>query len=446
MKHLLQHTMRGFGQMWLSNSTRSGAMILLGILILSPLAALWSFLAALLTTSIVRWLDKSNVTAKTGLAGVNGVIIGTAWIVYPEVEWWMQAFLTILASIIMALLISPVTRWLKHLKSPLVLFSLPELLMVWLLISGLAVMGRYDWHHWSGWHALQQGKYEQARDQFTRAKPSTAWVEKWRHDGIGWTYFHQGKIASAKYYFEQCEELADAQCGLGWCHLKAGNYVVAEQCFLRGGNSPDAFEGLAWCQRLTGQGDGGFARVRWMTPLLAESWKPLHPRLAHWLDEHFSARAQRTSCRQLLCWLCFLVAIALHSRYSLIAVMITLSIDGLLGISDLALLYNQVPLMIALSGLYFRLSPATLIAIVLSNVILYLTWPIMSNWPSGSLMFNLLLLGGIAIFHRFSKTQLVPLELAMTSPERIRMGMQKIITAKECWRKIADAKNSDADF
>jgi hypothetical protein len=126
--------------------------------------------------------------------------------------------------------------------------------------------------------------------------------------------------------------------------------------------------------------------------------------------------------------------------------MITLSIDGLLGINDLALLYNQVPLMIALSGLYFRISPATLIAIVLSNVILYLIWPIMSNWPSGSLMFNLLLLGGIAIFHRFAKAQLVPLDLAMTSPERIRMGMQKIITAKECYRKIASAKISDANF
>jgi hypothetical protein len=61
-------------------------------------------------------------------------------------------------------------------------------------------------------------------------------------------------------------------------------------------------------------------------------------------------------------------------------------------------------------------------------------------------MFNLLLLGGIAIFHRFAKAQLVPLDLAMTSPERIRMGMQKIITAKECYRKIASAKISDANF
>ena len=44
MKRFIEHTLRGYGQLFLCNSAGSGALFLAGLIVASPSNALWSFI------------------------------------------------------------------------------------------------------------------------------------------------------------------------------------------------------------------------------------------------------------------------------------------------------------------------------------------------------------------------------------------------------------------
>ncbi len=426
----LSDVLRGFGQMFLCNNVWSGLLMLAGLAIVSPQHALLGGIGALL----MGWLGQPW-SRKSGLAAVNGALLGGAWLLFPEVDSWLQLAMTIAGCLFMAALLRVTGR-------RLVVFSLPSALALSASLAVLMMTGCYTRDQWSGWMALKDGRNAEAARHFEAARPTTIRAQAWRLDGLGWALYRQRNVAAAEQCFEQAlllqPGLTDASIGLGWCKVSSGRFAQADAAFreVMIEAPADAHEGLAWIAMLTHRDDEAsrlFGEVRRHLPLLTE------PNREGLRGLPVAKSLQRTGARQIASWCLFLIAILIHSRRSawVVAGMLVLDYcaamlwpDWSSTFSDVGLLYCQLPLSIALGGLYARWSAGWFIG---SNALLILVWPslhewsLQSGWAISSLPFNVILITALALM---PKRLRVPLEIAITTPEKVRTQLYKTEIAR----------------
>jgi urea transporter len=459
MKILLDHTLRGFGQMVVANNRVTGACVLVGLFCLSVESALTSLGGALLVSVFAGWRARGDTALKSGLIGVNGVLFGALWYAFPQVPLWAQLVATALGCAAMAFFFVPVVERMHEKKSPYVLFSLPYVAVAWAALFALVFFGVHDAELTRGWRALLTNRFEKAEKHFLNTEVSTDTAEAYRCAGLGWSLYRRGDQAGAQTAFSRVLSLktgvADAYDGLGWSRFRQGRHEDARLAFRRAvaldSFFADSWDGLGWCalnENKPEEARRHFTTAVLCAPFFADAFAGLSKTLpegrvrsaasawAELLNRKLGLSAQLTSSRMLLCWMCFLIGIFWHSRTSALmalAAIMTCVIGSLWSpvFGDLAFSMNVIVLFLALGGHYLRLSVKNFVWMVLITFALAAL-----HEPLGeallrlgflplSLPFNMGLLGSIAFFgwlHRKGMPEeRVPADWAVTTPAQVRV-------------------------
>ena len=494
MKRILEYTLRGYGQMFLCNNPVTGVFFLAGLTIASPMNALWSFIGGAIVTLLAFWLARPQSLVKSGLFGVNGVLLGCVWGYFPEVTEAARGIATVLGAVLIALVLVPATQWMKTRKSPFVLFSVPYVLAAWTCLGVLSWFGQTDARLAAGWKALAEKHFDIARQNFFDANPDGVRARALRDDGLAWCAFQSGNYTLASESFRDAllrdDTLDDAFDGLGWSSYRLGMMDAAQTSFECAVTEnrwlADSWDGLGWLALQSGKlksADECFYEAVLRAPLFSDAWNGLAvtrklqnrdaallmrdemmqakaPRsVGEWLKQNIAPRFQFTSLRVLLCWLLFLLGIARHSltsaAFALAAVVTCLAgahfAPGYANVfQDIHFVYNLTGIFIACGGLYLRLSILTVPELCGITTTLVLVWAryadalSISGFPPLCLPFNIALVGGIALFLALKrcriKDQVVPLDWASSgSPETVRLWMMKRDIAQQCWAKLDSA-------
>jgi urea transporter len=471
---LVECVLRGYGQLFLANRPASGACFALGLFLVSPSAGLLSLLGATTLTAMALIRSSSDTLLRSGLFGVNGVLVGFAWLLYPEVDPRIQICATVTVCVLLGLVLPPVAEALRDRSIPI--FTLPYVLVMWATLIALVGVGRYDLRFSAGWSALATDP-ARAERLFAAADVGSERAKVYRQDGLGWAAYRQGDDGRARRHFaaaiERRADFADAHDGLGWCCLRRGELDAAESAFRAAvALDPwigDAWDGLGWI--LLDRGDAGrarecFRRAIMATPLASDPyrvWSRSQPdapdglaaRLARLSEAHIARRFQWTPTGQIACWILMAIGLLLHSRTS--TVMAIAALAGCVAtahlwpgraeaVCDPRLLYNLLPLVLALGGHYLTLGRVTVAWIAIASVGMIVVWPMLTEaselvgLPLLCLPFNLFFVGSLVAFRGLGllgvANRLVPMELAVTSPEDVRLWQRRRAIAQACWRRI----------
>jgi hypothetical protein len=296
-----------------------------------------------------------------------------------------------------------------------------------------------------GWAEFHLSNTQQAKEHFLAAIQANESI--WdANNGAGWCCIRLGQTDEAALLFQSAvagaPRSADAWDGLGWVHLYFGRPEAAEHCFrqalLAAPLLQDAHNGLAKCLEQTGR------------PKEAE----FYARSSNILKSHVGTHMQHVSTAQLVCWLLFLGGILYHSRISAVVVVFGIIACALAAlvvpaakgtVSDFTFLYNLLPLLIALNSHYLRLEIVTILWSISMAFLLGVLWNVMPlpgimlGVPVLCLPLTVLLIAGIGTFRglqRLGTGVAVPLEVAITSPEQVRIWGRKVEIAQSCWAKI----------
>lgn len=477
MKRLLDHTLRGYGQMLVANNRVTGACVFIGLLILSVEAALMSLGGALLISALAQWRAKDDTVLKTGLFSVNGALLGALWLLFPQVPLWAQITTTAFGCAAMACFFVPLAERMHEKKSPYVLFSLPYVAMAWAAIMALIFFGVHDAELTRGWRALLTNQFEKAEKHFLNTAVSTDMAEAYRCAGLGWSLYRRGDQTGAQTAFSRVLSLktgvADAYDGLGWSRFRQGRYEDARLAFQRAvaldSFFADSWSGLGWCALNENQPEEArrhFTTAALCAPLFADAFTGLAATLpagdnqdrakawSQFLSANLSLTAQFTSSRVLLCWLWFFIGILWHSRTSALmalsaVILCVLGAHWKPVFGDPAFAINVVVIFLALGGHYLRLNWKTFLWTLLLTLALAFLWEPLSDallrvalLPL-CLPFNLALLGSIAFFgwlHRKGlRDERVPIDWAATTPAQIRAFFAQKAVADVCWDKLRQA-------
>ena len=468
---------RGYGQMFLANNVTSGVFILAGLIMLSPIDAAWSLVGAVAVTAAALGLGCESFLLGTGFFGVNGALLGSLWVLYPEVPHWMRGVLTVAGALAMALFLVPVMRRLHRRSAPFTLFSLPYVAVAWICLAALCATGAHDRKTQAGWDALARGNIEDAARYFESAATSTRRAEAYRQDGLGWVAFKCGDYAAATNRFVLALTLAprlvDAHDGLGWSHFKSGRYDAAGAEFtLALARAPwmaDSHDGLGWLALRGGHAKEArrqFLLAALDAPLFDDAYAGLRDSLAlsgetnrsrayegirAFMAGHVDGRHRFVPMSAFVAWGLFLLGILCHSPVS--AAMAVTGIAGCVAMSwfvpatavvtlDVGFVYNLVALLVALGGQYLPVRPMALVWMLLVGAVMGWSsyaaglWLAAHGWPLLCLPFNVFLLLSLAVFRRSR----VPMELAVTSPENVARWARKRETANRCWAVLTDAR------
>ncbi|MDN5569808.1 MAG: urea transporter [Propionibacteriaceae bacterium] len=124
---------RGVGQIYLQPNLLTGALILLGIAIASPLMALLALLGTLGQTLAAAALGLPGDDRSQGLDGYNGALVGcAAWVTFDGAFWP-----ALLATILGAAACPTVAAWLAWALKPL---KLPVLTAPFCVVAGLTLL------------------------------------------------------------------------------------------------------------------------------------------------------------------------------------------------------------------------------------------------------------------------------------------------------------------
>jgi urea transporter len=477
MKRLLDHTLRGYGQMLVANSHISGVCVLIGLLVLSLEAALMSLGGAFLITALAQWRAQDDTVLKTGLFSVNGALLGALWYLFPQVPLWVQALTTALGCAGMAYFFVPVAERMHEKKSPYVLFSLPYVMAAWTALTALIFFGVHDAELTRGWRALLTNRFEKAEKHFLNTEVSTDMAEAYRCAGLGWSLYRRGDQTGAQTAFSRVLSLkigvADAYDGLGWSRIRQGRYDDAALAFRRAvaldSFFADSWDGLGWCALQAGNPDEArhhFTTAALCAPLFADAYIGFAATLSggtaqeyakSWggfLGSHLSLTTQFTSTRVLLCWVWFFIGILWHSRTSalvaLTAILICMAGSAWKPVfGDPAFAMNVIVLALALGGHYLRLNVKTVAWMLFVTLAMALLWEPLSEallrlalLPL-CLPFNLALLGSIAFFGWLQRRGLcderIPIDWASSTPAQIRVFTAQKEIADGCWDKLKKA-------
>ncbi|WP_395750418.1 urea transporter [Prosthecobacter sp.] len=477
MKRLLDHTLRGYGQMLVANSRITGACVLIGLFILSTETALMSLGGALCISMLAQWRAQNDSVLKTGLFSVNGALLGALWYLFPQVPLWAQALTTALGCAAMAFVFVPVAERMHENKSPYVLFSLPYVAAAWVALTALIFFGVHDAELTRGWRALLTNRFEKAEKHFLNTEVSTDMAEAYRCAGLGWSLYRRGDQTGAQTAFSRVLSLkigvADAYDGLGWSRFRQGRYDDAELAFRRAvaldSFFADSWDGLGWCALQAGRPDEArhhFITAALCAPMFADAFTGFAATLsggtAHvyaqawssFLTTHLSLTAQFTSSRVLLCWVWFFIGILWHSRTSALVALAAIGICVVGSawkpvFGDPAFAMNIIVLSLALGGHYLRLNARTFVWLLLVIVALAFLWEPLSEallrlalLPL-CLPFNFALLGSIAFFgwlhRRGLRDERIPIDWASSTPAEIRAFTAQKEVADTCWEKLRKA-------
>ena len=478
---LVECVLRGFGQFFLANCAASGLLFLLGLSLVSPLHAGLGLLGAGTVTCAAFGLGTSPAKLRTGLFGVNGALLGCGWLSFPELSPLEKVLFTLAGSLVIAAMLVPLTKYFARRRLPLTVFALPYVLIAWTGIAALHWSGMYDRRCLAAWSALTAGHARQAAADFKAARPTSPRADGLREDGLGWAAFQESEFAAAREHFRRAAallpELADPYDGLGWSSVRLGDFEPAEAAFraalTRDTWVADSWNGLGWT--LVESGDEAeaadcFCSAARAAPLLADAYSGLARTLAldgqeraavvcrfmaEAIQRHVSTRFQYTPSAQIACWLLFLAGIVYHSRISaavagatLVACLAGACFAPALatGLADMNCVYNLLALTLALGGHYLRLRLGTLIwtAAVGAGMVLAvarLSAP-MTEWglPPLCLPCSFVLAATLAAVQVLQSLRLksiaVPLEVAVTSPENVRLWDIKCRIAKQCWKQL----------
>jgi urea transporter len=458
--------LRGYGQLFLSNNPISGALFLIGMILVSPTNSCWSLAGACLVT-LGAYLGGAKAEAGSGLFGVNGALLGYSWVLFPEVGEPTKAALTIFGSFIIAVMLIPGIRLLRRRRSGITLFAIPYILAVWLNLLVMNQFGLYDSHMLRGWNALASDDPEQAKRSFEAAKMEAPRGVAYRDDGLGWAEYKQGNMVNAKKHFLDAVQaeptLGDAYTGAGWCCVRLREPDQAKAFFqsalVQDSALADAWEGLGWMHFASGESDLAadcFRRAILLSPLREDAYRGLSSNgIAAFIERNVPRRWQYIPSFQLLSWLLIFIGIAYHSRFSfLLAIGLVVgcvlvgSVSLSFGrtLSDPAMLYNLFPLVLALGGQYLRFNRFTAMWLVVASLLLALFWQSATTLfthlglPVLCLPFHVLFITSLLLFRLLQKkgitNSVAPLSLAVTSPEYIRVYIKKSEIANDCWRLL----------
>lgn len=477
MKRLIDHTLRGYGQMLVANNRITGMCVLIGMFVLSADMALMSLGGALLISALALWRAQDDSVLKTGLFSVNGALLGALWYLFPQVPLWAQALTTALGCAGMAFFFVPVAERMHEEKSPYVLFSLPYVAAAWAALTALIFFGVHDAELTRGWRALLTNRFEKAEKHFLNTEVSTDMAEAYRCAGLGWSLYRRGDQTGAQTAFSRVLSLktgvADAYDGLGWSRFRQGRYDDAVLAFRRAvaldSFFADSWDGLGWCALQAGQPEEArrhFTTAALCAPLFADAFSGFAATLSGgkaeayakawsgFLSSHLSLTAQFTSTRVLLCWVWFFIGLLFHSRTSALVALSAVLIC-MLGsawkpvFGDPAFAMNVVVLSLALGGHYLRMNVRTVVWTLLVILLLALLWEPLSEallrlalLPL-CLPFNLALLGSIAFFgwlhRRGLRDERIPVDWACCTPADIRSFCVQKEVADACWEKLKKA-------
>ncbi len=476
MKRLLDHTLRGYGQMLVANNRITGVCVLIGLFILSVEAALMSLGGALLISALASWRAQDDTVLKTGLFSVNGALLGAMWLLFPQVPLWAQALTTALGCAGMAFFFVPLAERMHEKKSPYVLFSLPYVAAAWTAIMALIFFGVHDAELTRGWRSLLTNRFEKAEKHFLNTELSSDMAEAYRCAGLGWSLYRRGDQTGAQTAFSRVLSLktgvADAYDGLGWSRFRQGRYDDAALAFRRAvaldSFFADSWDGLGWCAMQAGNPEEArrhFTTAALCAPLFADAFTGLAATLPPgrasicaniWsqMMGNLNLSAQFTSSRVMLCWLWFFIGILWHSRSSALMVLgaistCVLGAEWIPSFGDPACFMNIVIMFIALGGHYLRFNDKTLVWMVCLSFGIALLWEPLSEallrlalLPL-CLPFNFALLGSIAFFgwlHRKGlRDERIPIDWAASTPAQIRASLVQKEIADACWDKLKKA-------
>lgn len=477
MKRLLDHTLRGYGQMLVANNRITGACVLIGLFILSVEAAIMSLGGALLISALASWRAQDDTVLKTGLFSVNGALLGALWLLFPQVPLWAQALTTALGCAGMAFFFVPIAERMHEKKSPYVLFSLPYVAAAWTAIMALIFFGVHDAELTRGWRALLTNRFEKAEKHFLNTEVSTDMAEAYRCAGLGWSLYRRGDQTGAQTAFSRVLSLktgvADAYDGLGWSRFRQGRYDDAALAFRRAvaldSFFADSWSGLGWCAMQDNNPEEArrhFTTAALCAPLFADAFTGLaetlptgtsHDLAKSWsqfLNQNLSLTAQFTSSLMLMCWLWFFIGIVWHSRTSALVALISIGVcmcgsSWMPVFGDPAFAMNVIVMFLALGGHYLRLNVKTCAWMLLVTWALALTWEPLSEGLLRlallplCLSFNFALLGSIAFFgwlqRKGCRDQRIPIDWAGLTPAAIRLALAQKEVSDACWDKLRKA-------
>jgi len=467
----IEYVLRGYAQLFLGSSIVSGAMILAGLLVASPQNGFWSLAGAVTITAVALAFPNAAPVVRSGLFGVNGVLLGCSWTLFPEVPAWFKATATIAGAAAMAAAMVPAAQWLMRRKSRLCLFSVPSVLAVWMVLLAACRLGFYDVHFLAGWPALLKGDGAAAKLHFVAASVSSDKARSYQHDGLGWACFFERDYAQAAAHFERAAalspEFADAFDGLGWSAFRLGQLARAKAMFAASvaldpwlADSWDGLGWIAWNESRPAEAQRCFSRAVLAAPLFGDAWDGLSrsaraagnervAEIARSLSRMNVARGwQFVSPFQLLCWGLFLAAIAIHSRVSGAAVLLALGGLVLVGrmaapvrdaLGDVNFLGNFIAITVALAGQYLRLNLAGIGWCAAVGLLMALAWPALAA-HSAALGLPLLWLpcNAILLTSLLLLRDAVPLDVAATNAETVRLWWRKKSASASCWRLLAN--------
>lgn len=478
MKRLLDHTLRGYGQMLVANNRITGACVLVGMFVLSVEMALMSLGGALLISALALWRAQNDSVLKTGLFSVNGALLGALWYLFPQVPLWAQALATALGCAGMVFFFVPVAERMHEEKSPYVLFSLPYVVAAWAALTALIFFGVHDAELTRGWRALLTNRFEKAEKHFLNTEVSTDMAEAYRCAGLGWSLYRRGDQTGAQTAFSRVLSLkigvADAYDGLGWSRFRQGRYDDAVLAFRRAvaldSFFADSWDGLGWCELQAGHPEEArrhFTTAALCAPLFADAFSGFAATLSGgkaeayakawsgFLSSHLSLTAQFTSTRVLLCWLWFFIGLLFHSRTSALVALVAVLVC-MLGsawrpvFGDPAFAMNVVVLALALGGHYLRLNVKTVMWMLMMTLLLALAWePLSEALLRVALLplclpFNLALLGSLSFFgwlhRRGLRDERIPVDWASSTPADIRCFCAQKEVADGCWERLKKAE------
>ena len=476
----LHSILYGYGQLFLCRNAVSSILFFLALVVSSPINACWSMLGAVVVTLTALLFNPDLALLKSGLFSVNGVLLGYSWIFFPEVPNGIKLMTLLVASVLCALILTLISNTICIKGSRVTLFSIPYVAVTFLILFLLPASGAYDRNLYQGWISLSYNDLVKSSTSFRKVESRIPRVISFREDGLGWNSFFLKDYPAARLHFQTAihhdTTFADPYDGLGWISYKLGDRVTAQLSFSRAVSlNPflaDSWDGLGWLHLEQGQSDQSksmFTKAVLAAPLFADAWYGLHRSLLQlgnasaaerclkihqWLKDNINPQYTFMSSGQTLAFVFLLCGFFVHSWISGIVVIASMVVYSVLqhflpqvgGFNSLNMLYNLSAMTIAIGGHYLRPSRLTWVWMAILIFLFMIFWGPAANFllkfglPLLCLPFNLFLLGTLLLGYLLQKFTgqriLIPLDVAVTTPQEVHRWHLRTITAQCCWSKI----------
>ncbi|WP_203248824.1 urea transporter [Sporosarcina beigongshangi] len=138
VENLFLASLKGFSQVMLIENALSGAIILLGITIHSPLLGLMAFISSIIGTLTGHYIDGDKPAIHQGFYSFNSLLCGMAVMLFLQNNWRM--LITPISAIIAAVLMLYLSKYLKKWGIPVL--TIPFIIVTWIgLLAAYTIKG-----------------------------------------------------------------------------------------------------------------------------------------------------------------------------------------------------------------------------------------------------------------------------------------------------------------